>query len=90
MVAMAALISSIVWFLFIALTVVVVVGSQTTPLLESVGCLLREGERYFPNADRNMAETLIVRLQVTIDSVCVSLDSLDGGEAGSTARILVL
>ena len=41
MAAMAALISSKVWFLFIALTVVVVVGSPTTDLLESVDCLLK-------------------------------------------------
>ena len=39
---MAALISSKVCFLFIALTVVVVVGSPTTDLLESVDCLLRD------------------------------------------------
>ena len=51
--AMAALISSKVWFLFIALTVVVVVGSPTTDLLESVDCLLRDCVRYFTNADRN-------------------------------------
>ena len=38
--AMAASISSKVWFLFIALTVVVVVGYPTTDLLESVDCLL--------------------------------------------------
>ena len=50
---MAALISSKVWFLFIALTVVVVVGSPTTDLLESVDCLLRHSARYFTNADRN-------------------------------------
>ena len=37
-----------------------------------------------------MAENLIVRLQVTIDSVRGLLDSLDRGEAGNTARILVL
>ena len=41
------------WFLFIALTVVVVVGSPTTDLLESVDCLLRDCVRYFTNADRN-------------------------------------
>ena len=87
---MAALISGKVWFLFIALIVVVVVGSPTTNLLESVDCLLRDCERYFPNADRNMAENLIVRLQVTIDSVRGLLDSLDRGEAGNTARIPVL
>ena len=88
---MASLISSKLWFLFIALTVVVVVGSPTTDLLESVNSLLRDCERYFPNADRNMAQNLIVRLgQVTIDSVRGLLESLDRGETGNTARILVL
>ena len=76
MAAMAVLMSCKVWFLVIAF-VVVVVGSPTTDLFESVDCLLRDCERYFPNADRNMAENLIVRLQVTIDSVCGLLDSLD-------------
>ena len=37
-----------------------------------------------------MAENLIVRLQVTMDSVRGLLDSLDRGEAGNTVRILVL
>ena len=50
MAAMAALISSKIWFLFIALTVVVVVGSPTTDLLESVDCFLRDCVRYFTNA----------------------------------------
>ena len=50
---MAALILSKVLFTFIALTVVVVVGSPTTDLLESVDCLLRDCVRYFMNADRN-------------------------------------
>ena len=53
MATMTALISRKVWFLFIALTVVVVVGSPTTDLLESVDCLLRDCVRYFTNADRN-------------------------------------
>ena len=53
MAAMPALISSKIWFFFIALTVVVVVGSPTTDLLESVDCLLRDCVRYFTNADRN-------------------------------------
>ena len=35
-------ISSKIWFLFIALTVVVVVGSPTTDLLESVDCSFRD------------------------------------------------
>ena len=69
----------------------VVVGSPTMDLLEiSVDCLLRDCEHYFPNADRNMAENLIVRLQVTIDSVCGLLYSLDRGEEGNTGKILVL
>ena len=71
------------WFLFIALTVVLVVGSPATDLLESVDFLLRDCELYFPNSDRRMAEKLIVRLQVTIDSVRGFLDSLDRDEAGS-------
>ena len=49
---MAALISSRVCFFFIALTIVVVVGSPTTDLLESVDCLLRDCVPYFTNADR--------------------------------------
>ena len=53
MAAMAALNSSKVWFLFIALTVVVVVVSPTGDLLESVDCLLRNCVCYFTNADRN-------------------------------------
>ena len=63
-----------------------VAGSLTTVLLESVDCLLRD----FPNADRNTAQNLTVRLQVTIDSVRRLLDSLDRGEAGNIGRILVL
>ena len=53
MAAMAALISSKVWLLFIALIVVVVVSSPTTDLLESVDCLLRDCVRYFTNANGN-------------------------------------
>ena len=53
MAALAALISSKVWFLFIALTVVVIVGSPTWDLLESVDCLLRDCARRFTNSDRN-------------------------------------
>ena len=56
---------------------VLVVGSPTKDLLESVGCLLRDCERYFPNAYRNMTQNIIVRLQVTIDSVLALLNSLD-------------
>ena len=52
--------------------------------------LLRDCEHYFPSADRNVAENLIVPLQVTINSVRGLLDSLDCGEAGNTGRIWVL
>ena len=51
--AMPALIWSKICFLFIVLTVVMVVGSPTTDLLESMDCLLRDCVRYFTNADRN-------------------------------------
>ena len=47
------LLLSKVWFLLIALTVVVVVGSPKTDLLESVDCLVRDCARYFTNADGN-------------------------------------
>ena len=82
MAAMAALISRKVWFVFIAVTVVVVIGSPATEL-ESVDFFLRDCERYFANADRKMAENVIVRLQVTIDLVRELFDSLGRGEAGS-------
>ena len=41
MAAMAVLISSKVWVLFITFAVMVVFGSPTMDLLESVDCLLR-------------------------------------------------
>ena len=58
MAAMAGLISRKIWFLFIALTVVVVVGSATSDLLESMDCLLRDYVRYFTNADRNKIDSV--------------------------------
>lgn len=65
---MAVVILCKAWLSFMVLTLVVVVqGSPTTDLLESMDCLLRSGERYFQNADRNMTENLIVGLEVTID-----------------------
>jgi len=45
-------------------------------LLEAVDSLLEDCERYFSNADRSMAENLIVQLQVATDSVRGLLDSL--------------
>ena len=65
-------------------------GFPTSNLLESVDCLLRDCERYFPNADQNMAENLIVRLEVAIDSVRGLLDALDPSEAENTERIPIL
>ena len=59
-----------------ALTVVVVVCSPTTELLEPVDCLLRDSQRYFSNSNRNLRKHLIVRLQVATDPLCVLLDSL--------------
>ena len=61
---MVAFISSKVWFLFIALTVVMVVGSPTTNLMESVDCLLRDCERYFTNADRNNDQ--LIQLEISV------------------------
>ena len=62
---MAVVIFCKVWSSFKVLTLVVVVqGSPTTDLLESMDCLLRDCKRYFPNADRKMTENLIVRLEV--------------------------
>ena len=39
-------------------------SSPTTDLLETVSRLLRDCSRFYPHADRNMAENLVVRLQV--------------------------
>ena len=56
---MAVLVSGKVWFLFIALTVEVVVGSPATDLLESVDCLLRDCERNVGRADKTWHITVI-------------------------------
>ena len=85
---MATLILIKVWFSFVVLTLVQ--GSPTSDLLESVDCFLRDCERYFPNADRNMAENIIVHLEGAIDSVQGLLDSLDPSEAENTQRIPIL
>ena len=44
-------------------------SSPTTDLLETVFRLIRDCSWFNPRADRNMAETLVVRLQVAVDSV---------------------
>ena len=46
-----------------------VVGSPTTDLLESVDCLLRDCERYFPNTDGNMAQNLMAAILTGKQSV---------------------
>ena len=43
--------------------------SPTTDLLETVMHLLNDGARFYPYADLNMAENLVVRLEVAVDSV---------------------
>ena len=62
MAAMAALISSKVWVLFIALTVVVVVGSPTADLLESVDYLLKDCVRYFNYEGTSRHRAFVYRL----------------------------
>ena len=53
--------------------------SPTTELLETVMPLLNHCSRFHSHAHRNMAESLIVRLEVAVDSVHRLDDSLDGG-----------
>ena len=64
-------------------------SSLTTDLLETVSRLLRDCSRFYPHADRNMAENLVVRLQVAVDSVrrLVELESLDPDDQGNDVRI---
>ena len=50
--------------------------SPTTELLETITRLLTDCSRFYPHADRNMAENLIVRLEVAVDSVRRLVDSL--------------
>ena len=62
-------------------------SSPTTDLLETVSRLLRDCSRFYPHADRNMAETLVVRLQVAVDSVRRLVESLDPDDQGNDVRI---
>jgi len=43
--------------------------SPTTELLETFTRLLNDPARFYPQADLNMAENLIIRLEVAVDSV---------------------
>ena len=62
-------------------------SSPTTDLLETVSRLLRDCFRFYPHADRNMAENLVVRLQVAVDSVRRLVESLDPDDQGNNVRI---
>ena len=62
-------------------------SSPTTDLLETVSRLLRERSRLYPHTDRNMAENLVVRLQVAVDSVRRLVESLDPDDRGNDVRI---
>ena len=79
---MAAVVKSVV---FIYLRLNVCYCSPTTELLETIMCLLNA--RFYPQADRNMAENLIVRLEVAVESVQRLLDSLDRGVQVNAGRI---
>ena len=61
--------------------------SPTTELLETVMRLLNDCARCYPYADLNMAENLIVRLEVAVDSVQRLVDSLDRGTRANAERI---
>ena len=61
--------------------------SPTTELLETVSRLLIDCLRFYPHADLNMAENLIVRLQVVVDSVRGLVESLDRDDEANADRI---
>ena len=62
-------------------------SSPTKDLLETVSRLLRDCSRFYSHADRNMAENLVVRLQVAVDSVRRLVESLDPDDQGNDVRI---
>jgi len=66
------------------------VTACSSPVTETVMRLLNDSSRLYPHADRNMAENLIVRREVTMDSVHRSVDSLDRGAQANAERILPL
>ncbi|CAH3033265.1 unnamed protein product, partial [Porites lobata] len=77
---------------FLALVVICILStssyiSPTTDLLETVSRLLRDCSRFYPHADRNMAENLVVRLQVAVDSIRRLVESLDPDDQGNDVRI---
>ena len=50
-----------------------------TELLQTAMRLLNDCSIFYPHADYNMAENLIVRCEVAVDFVRRLLDSLDSG-----------
>ena len=61
--------------------------SPTTELLKTITRLLTDCSRFYPHADRNVAENLIVRLEVAVDSVRRLVDSLDRCDQANDERI---
>ena len=57
--------------------------SPTTELLETITRLLTDCSRFYPHADRNMAESL----KVAVDSVRRLVDSLDRDDQANDERI---
>ena len=66
-------------FVLVYLLFNVCYSSPTAELLETVVPLMNHCSRLYSHADRNMAESLIVRLEVAICSVYRLNDSLDIG-----------
>ena len=65
--------------------------SATTELLATVRRpALNEYSRFYPHADRNKEENLIVRREVAVDSVHRLVDSLDSGAQANAEKILSL
>ena len=52
--------------------------------------LVNDCARFYPHADLNMVENLIVCLEVAVDSVQCLVDSLDRGTQANAGRILPL
>ena len=61
--------------------------SPTTELSETVMRLLNDCARFYPHTDLNMAEHLIFRLEVAVDSVQRLVDLLDRGTQANGGRI---
>ena len=61
--------------------------SPTSELLETFLHLLNDCARFYPHADLNMAENLIVHLEVAVNSVQRLVDSLDRRTQANAGRI---